>query len=85
MHTFVELTVCADRLQTKTCIRIQQAVCLIYKLRNEAWGNNNIFYGAVVEVSSLFSEALEGVNLEANGEEQKGLPVGVGSVAAGGR
>ncbi|EYC05510.1 hypothetical protein Y032_0081g1412 [Ancylostoma ceylanicum] len=44
-------------------------------------------YEAVVP-NILFSripEALEGVNLEANGEEQKGLPVGVGSVAAGGR
>ncbi|PIO72559.1 anticodon binding domain protein [Teladorsagia circumcincta] len=36
-------------------------------------------------VEELKVKALEGINLETNGEEQKGLPVGVGSVAAGGR
>ncbi|ETN75999.1 histidine--tRNA ligase [Necator americanus] len=41
------------------------------------------YTGAIYE--AVVPKALEGVDLEANGEEQKGLPVGVGSVAAGGR
>uniref|UniRef100_A0A7I4YJ25 histidine--tRNA ligase n=1 Tax=Haemonchus contortus TaxID=6289 RepID=A0A7I4YJ25_HAECO len=41
------------------------------------------YTGAIYE--AVVPKALEGVSLEANGEEQKGLPVGVGSVAAGGR
>ncbi|EPB68186.1 hypothetical protein ANCCEY_12723 [Ancylostoma ceylanicum] len=49
-----------------------------YLLKNSKRRNADILF-------SRIPEALEGVNLEANGEEQKGLPVGVGSVAAGGR
>ncbi|KAK6021122.1 anticodon binding domain protein [Ostertagia ostertagi] len=41
------------------------------------------YTGAIYE--AVVPKALEGINLETNGEEQKGLPVGVGSVAAGGR
>ncbi|WKY04021.1 hypothetical protein Q1695_005195 [Nippostrongylus brasiliensis] len=41
------------------------------------------YTGTIYE--AVVPNALEGVNLEANGEESKGLPVGVGSVAAGGR